>query len=93
MKSRAVLHRLFAAALASALLALAACDGLTEPEVGDPAPTPTIAVQPTADLPVDAAGDLLVIATDAPLPPFADYNIRESSFETGIVFPVGELLG
>ena len=74
MKSRAVLHRLFAAALASALLALAACDGLAEPEVGDPAPTPTIAVQPTADLPVDAAGDLLVIATDAPLPPFADFD-------------------
>ena len=27
-----------------------------------------------------------------PLPPFSEYNIRESSFETGIIFPAGELL-
>lgn len=33
------------------------------------------------------------VKKSSPLPPFADYNIRESSFETGIVFPVGELLG
>jgi colicin import membrane protein len=32
------------------------------------------------------------VKKSSPLPPFADYNIRESSFETGIVFPVGELL-
>lgn len=27
-----------------------------------------------------------------PLPSFSEYNIRESSFETGIIFPAGELL-
>ena len=27
-----------------------------------------------------------------PLPRFSEYNIRESSFETGIIFPAGELL-
>ena len=32
------------------------------------------------------------VKKSSPLPSFADYNIRESSFETGIVFPVGELL-
>lgn len=32
------------------------------------------------------------VKKSSPLPPFADYTIRESSFETGIVFPVGELL-
>lgn len=32
------------------------------------------------------------VKKSSPLPPFADYNIREPSFETGIVFPVGELL-
>lgn len=57
-----------------AFVALAACDGPTEPEVGETAPTPTAPIAPTADLPVDAAGDLLVIATDAPLPPFADFD-------------------
>lgn len=55
-------------------LALAACDGSPEPAAGDATPVPTIAIAPTADLPVDAAGDLLVIATDAPLPPFADFD-------------------
>lgn len=74
MKPKAVVQRLFAAALLLALLTLAACDGQTEPEVGETTPAPTIPVAPTADLPVDAAGDLLVIATDAPLPPFADFD-------------------
>jgi colicin import membrane protein len=32
------------------------------------------------------------VKKSSPLPSFADFNIRESSFETGIVFPVGELL-
>jgi TolA protein len=32
------------------------------------------------------------VKKSSPLPPFADYNIREAAFETGIVFPVGELL-
>lgn len=32
------------------------------------------------------------VKKSSPLPPFADYNIREPFFETGIVFPVGELL-
>lgn len=56
-----------------ALALLAAC-GAPEPSAGDPTPAPTLAAAPTADLPVDAAGDLLVIATDAPLPPFADFD-------------------
>ena len=32
------------------------------------------------------------IKKSSPLPPFAEYNIREPFFETGIIFPVGELL-
>ena len=32
------------------------------------------------------------VKKSSPLPPFSDYNIREPFFETGIVFPVGELL-
>lgn len=32
------------------------------------------------------------IRKSSPLPPFSAYNIRESSFETGIIFPAGELL-
>jgi colicin import membrane protein len=32
------------------------------------------------------------VKKSSPLPPFSEYNIRESFFETGIVFPVGELL-
>lgn len=57
-----------------ALALLAACDGAPEPPAGEPTPAPTLAAAPTADLPVDPAGDLLVIATDAPLPPFADFD-------------------
>lgn len=53
---------------------LAACDGSSEPSTDVATPAPTVAIQPTADLPVDAASDLLVIATDAPLPPFADFD-------------------
>lgn len=53
---------------------LAACDGSSEPSADVATPAPTVAIQPTADLPVDAASDLLVIATDAPLPPFADFD-------------------
>ena len=32
------------------------------------------------------------VKKSSPLPPFVDYNIKEPFFETGIVFPVGELL-
>jgi TonB family protein len=32
------------------------------------------------------------IKKSSPLPPFSEYNIREPFFETGIIFPVGELL-
>jgi len=32
------------------------------------------------------------IKKSSPLPPFSQYNIREPSFETGIIFPAGELL-
>ena len=32
------------------------------------------------------------VKKSSPLPPFSEYNIREPFFETGIVFPVGELL-
>ncbi len=56
------------------LALLVACGGTTEPPVDEPTPAPTLAAAPTADLPVDAAGDLLVIATDAPLPPFSDFD-------------------
>ena len=58
----------------AALPALVACGGDAEPVTADATVAPTVAVQPTADLPVDAASDLLVVATDAPLPPFADFD-------------------
>jgi len=32
------------------------------------------------------------VKKSSPLPPFSQYNIREPSFETGIIFPAGELL-
>jgi len=32
------------------------------------------------------------VKKSSPLPPFSEYNIRETFFETGIVFPAGELL-
>jgi len=32
------------------------------------------------------------VKKSSPLPPFSQYNIRESFFETGIIFPAGELL-
>lgn len=32
------------------------------------------------------------VKKSSPLPPFSEYNIREPFFETGIVFPAGELL-
>ena len=32
------------------------------------------------------------VKKSSPLPRFSEYNIRESSFETGIIFPAGELL-
>lgn len=57
-----------------ALALLAACDRAPEPPAGEPTPAPTLAAAPTADLPVDPAGDLLVIATDAPLPPFSEFD-------------------
>ena len=32
------------------------------------------------------------VKKSSPLPPFSEYNIRETFFETGIIFPAGELL-
>ena len=32
------------------------------------------------------------VKKSSPLPPFSEYNIREPFFETGIIFPAGELL-
>jgi peptide/nickel transport system substrate-binding protein len=66
-------QRILAALVAAMLLALVACGGDAEPSAGS-TPAPTAAVAPTADLPVDPDSDLLVIATDAPLPPFADFD-------------------
>ncbi len=54
------------------LLVLAACGGNEEPAAAAATAAPT--AQPTADLPIAADGDLLVIATDAPLPPYADFD-------------------
>ncbi len=54
------------------LLALAACGG-EEPPAGTP-PQPTAAVAPTADLPIPADSELVVVATDAPLPPYSDFD-------------------
>ncbi len=74
VKAKTLLQRFFAAALVAAVLALAACDMPAEPEVSETAPAATVAVAPTADLPIDPSSDLLVIATDAPLPPFSDFD-------------------
>ena len=56
------------------LLILAACGG--EEPVAEPVVEPTVAVAPTADLPdaIEADSELLVIATDAPLPPYSDFD-------------------
>ena len=56
------------------LLALAACGGEEPP--AETVVEPTVAVVPTADLPdaIEADSDLLVIATDAPLPPYSDFD-------------------
>ena len=58
--------------IALLLLLLAACAERPEPaaDVAPLVPTP----RATADLPVPPDSDLLVIATDAPLPPFADFD-------------------
>lgn len=62
--------------LALLLLTLGACAGdEPDPETAAPAPTQTTAALPTADIPVERAGrDFVVIATDAPLPPFTDFD-------------------
>lgn len=54
------------------LLALAACGGEEPP--ADTPPQPTAAVVPTADLPIPADSELVVVATDAPLPPYSDFD-------------------
>jgi peptide/nickel transport system substrate-binding protein len=53
--------------------ALVACAGSEEP-TADVLPEPTVPAAPTADLPIPPDSELLVIATDAPLPPFADFD-------------------
>lgn len=65
-------RRVFSAfAFVILLLVLAACGGSEEPAAAaTAAPTP----QPTADLPIAPDSELLVIATDAPLPPYADFD-------------------
>ena len=59
-------------ALVLGLAALAGCGG-EEPAAEAP-PQPTVAVAPTADLPIPADSELVVIATDAPLPPYSDFD-------------------
>ena len=54
------------------LLALAACGGEEPP--ANTLPQPTAPVAPTADLPIPADSDLVVVATDAPLPPYSDFD-------------------
>jgi len=56
------------------LLLLAACGG--ESPAVETVVEPTVAVAPTADLPdaIAADSELLVIATDAPLPPYSDFD-------------------
>lgn len=56
------------------LTILAACNSPQSAGTDEIASTPTVPAPPTADLPVRSSGDLLVIATDAPLPPFADFD-------------------
>ena len=59
-------------ALLSLAPVLSACGG-EEPAAEAP-PQPTVAVAPTADLPIPPDSDLVVIATDAPLPPYSDFD-------------------
>lgn len=60
-----------------ALLVVTACQGGESPETatGPATPRPAATARPPADLPVVRRPDLLVIATDAPLPPFADFDV------------------
>jgi peptide/nickel transport system substrate-binding protein len=64
------------AGLALFLLALlAACDTQRERPAVDITPVATVPTTPTADLTINRNRDLLVIATDAPLPPFTDFDL------------------
>jgi len=67
-----LLQRLSIGLLLLVSLSLAACGGSEEPAAAAATAAPT--AQPTADLPIAADSELLVIATDAPLPPFADFD-------------------
>ncbi len=60
--------------LVSIFLLLAACAGDNAPAVEIATPVPT--VPPTADLPdaIAADSELVVVATDAPLPPYSDFD-------------------
>lgn len=61
--------------LVAALLAVSACSNDESEPAAEGLPQPTIAVQPTADLPVMPGNpNFLVVATDAPLPPFSDFD-------------------
>jgi len=70
-----------------ALAVLVACDGTTEQTTSAVSPIPVATAVPTAVLPTRAVGDLLVVATDAPLPPFTDFDIfgNVTGFDNAVI--------
>lgn len=76
-------------------LILAACGGSNEPATEATNLIPTITPPPTADLPFARDRDFLVIATDAPLPPFTDFDLFGNviGFNNAIMEAVSEKTG
>jgi peptide/nickel transport system substrate-binding protein len=69
------IRQILAGFLLLGLFGLAACGGGNEPPAEEVNLSPTATPAPTAQLPFDRERDFIVIATDAPLPPFSDFDL------------------
>jgi len=87
MKTLSLIRLIIAVLIAATLAALVACGGSPDPATSEVTPVPTVPVPPTVALPVRSTGDLLVIATDAPLPPFTDFDIfgNVTGFDNAVI--------
>jgi peptide/nickel transport system substrate-binding protein len=77
------------------LVVLAACDTQREQSAADITPIATVPAVPTTDLPINRDRDLIVIATDAPFPPFTDFDLFGNviGFNDAIVEAIAERTG